>query len=303
MSRIVTVFGATGTQGSSVIDALLADKTFTVRAVTRNPDSDASKALKGRGVEVVKGDLNDKQSLVKALKGSEAVFGVTNFWDPSIFPANQTAEIGQGKNLVDAAKEAGIKFFVWSSLPSGSKTSNGKYTKILHLDNKSIIEDYLRESGLTNATVMTGWFLENFWKLGSLKKTDTGYIIPVPKFSPTSLQGVTWVARDLGPSVLALLKNYDKPEKKINGNVYPVVTGQITYPDMAERIAKALGVEVTFISPPTAGMEELDEMFEYQSTIGCYRDIPVPNPALVALGVKFSTFDELVETEVKTRFA
>lgn len=98
--RVAAVFGATGLQGmyfshcclrilylirlipsgssvlASVLDALLADGTFTPRAITRSPDSDASKNISARGVEVVKGDLQDKQSLVVALHGSEVVFGV-----------------------------------------------------------------------------------------------------------------------------------------------------------------------------------------------------------------------------------
>lgn len=57
----------------------MVDGTFRIRAVTRNPDSEASKGLQDRGVEVVKGDLADKKSLVKALEGSEAVFGVVSF--------------------------------------------------------------------------------------------------------------------------------------------------------------------------------------------------------------------------------
>jgi len=99
MSRIVVVFGATGNQGaaffkahtellntilfppfhvgSAVVDALLADKTFAPRAVTRNPSSEAAKQLAARGVEVVKGDLWDKESIKQALTGCEGVFGVS----------------------------------------------------------------------------------------------------------------------------------------------------------------------------------------------------------------------------------
>lgn len=58
------------------MDALLADGTFTPRAATRNPDSDASKKLKDRGIEIVQADLSDKESLKSAIAGSEGVFGV-----------------------------------------------------------------------------------------------------------------------------------------------------------------------------------------------------------------------------------
>jgi uncharacterized protein YbjT (DUF2867 family) len=59
------------------VKVVLADGTFTPRAVSRNPDSDAAKALKAKGIEVVKGDLFDLESLKGAIKGSEAVFGVS----------------------------------------------------------------------------------------------------------------------------------------------------------------------------------------------------------------------------------
>lgn len=62
--------------GSAVVDALLADKTFTPRAVTRNASSEAAKKLASRGVQVVTGDLWDKESIKAALTGSECVFGV-----------------------------------------------------------------------------------------------------------------------------------------------------------------------------------------------------------------------------------
>ena len=79
MSKIVTVFGATGTQGGAVIDALLqeSDSPYKIRAVTRDPSSASSKALVERGVEVVTADLSKRDSLRAAMKGAEAVFAVT----------------------------------------------------------------------------------------------------------------------------------------------------------------------------------------------------------------------------------
>lgn len=64
-------------KGSSVVNALLADKTFTPRAVTRNSSSEAAQKLSSRGVQVVQADLWDKESVRQALIGSEGVFGVS----------------------------------------------------------------------------------------------------------------------------------------------------------------------------------------------------------------------------------
>ncbi|KAJ7745584.1 hypothetical protein DFH07DRAFT_776695 [Mycena maculata] len=299
-SRIVTVFGATGTQGASVVNAILKDGAFTPRAITRNPTSEAA---------------------LKLAEGEPRGQSITNYFEPSIFPGNPTGEIEQGKNLIDAAKEAGVKFFVFSSLPSMSRISAGKYTQARHFDNKEAIDAYLRSSGMANASIQLGGFFENFWMwvwlhLGAtqssksisfnlLKKTDTGYNIAIQKFDRAAVHNWTWVTRDVRTSVLALLKNYDDPAKKVSGKVYPVITICITYPALAEMVGKTLEVEVTFSTPETSGMKELDEMFACQSEFASefFKGIPIPNPELVELGAEFSSIDEFMETEVKSRYA
>jgi len=303
---IITIFGATGTQGSSVLEAVLADGKYTPRAVSRRLDSEASKALSARGVEVVKANLFDKESIKAAIRGSDAVFGVTNFWDPEVFNATDpkgTAELTQGKNLVDAAKEVGVKFFIWSSLPNATKETGGLYKHVFHHDNKGEIEEYLKASGIPHAIILTAWFAENLWNLGSLQKTDTGYTIPVPKFGPDDVQSSTWVKHDFGAAAVALLSNYADPSKGIIGGSFPVVSMKFTYPQFAAAIAKAIKKQVTFSPIETAGMVELDEMFMYQAKFGMYTDTPVPNPALVKLGVKFGTLDAFIESEIVPRFA
>ncbi|KAJ7621861.1 hypothetical protein DFH06DRAFT_1105227 [Mycena polygramma] len=302
-SRIVSVFGATGLQGAAVVRALLKDGTFTPRAITRNPESDAALKLKTQGVEVVKGDPLDKSSLAGALRGSEAVFGVT----APVFPLKATGEgpneLVQGTNMVDAAKEAGVKFFIFSSLPSVSKISGGKYKNVLHYDQKAVVEDYLRSSGLANASLHLGGFLENYWKFGLLKKTDTGFDVAVPHLTATDREAFTWVERDVPAAVLALLKNYTDPSKNISGKAYPIVNANMPYAELAALTGKALGVNVTFTTAPAVGMAPFDEMYQSHAEYsGLYTATPVPNPDLVALGVKFGTIQEFLDTEVKPRF-
>ena len=79
--KIILVTGATGAQGGSVAKALLKENKFAVRVLTRNPDSTNAKFLQASGVELVQGDMQDIDSLHKALKGVYAVFGVTSFWE------------------------------------------------------------------------------------------------------------------------------------------------------------------------------------------------------------------------------
>ncbi|KAJ7912405.1 NAD(P)-binding protein [Mycena leptocephala] len=264
MSRIVSIFGATGNQVGGVLK------------------------LKARGVEVVKGDTADKASLVNALRGSEAVFAVTlSSWPP-----------------YSPEKPIGVKFFIFSSVPGLTKLTGGRFSKVAAYDDKEVIEEYLKSSGIANASLHLGAFTENLWTQRSLKKTDTGFTISVPKYSPTSLQAFSWVGHDVGQSALALLKSYSDPSKNVSGKAYPVVTAQMTFPDLAAMIAKVLGVEVTFTSVPTSGNPVFDEMFEAQSEYnGFYTATPVPNPDLVALGAKFGTMEEFLETEMKKRFA
>ncbi|KAJ7456729.1 hypothetical protein B0H11DRAFT_2176072 [Mycena galericulata] len=298
--RIVSVFGATGTQGGGVIELLLKDGTFVPRAITRNVDGEAAQKLKARGVEVVSGDSLDKASLVSALRGSEAVFAVTT----PMFPATPGGpnEVTQGKNIVDAAKEVGVKLFVFSSAPSMTKLSGGKYTNCLQYDYKAEIEEYLKSSGLPYACLYLGAFLENYWKFGLLKKTASGFDVAVTSYSKTDREAFTWASREVPAATLALLKHYKDPSKKILGKAYPLVNATIPFSELAALTGKALGVEVTFTTAPPTGMPALDEMYAAHAEYGGLYDTPVPNPDLVALGVKFGTIEEFLETEVKTRF-
>jgi hypothetical protein len=82
--KLVTVYGATGLQGGSVVESLLKDTSgdFKVRGITRNTNSEKSKALASRGVEMVQADGHVYQQVVDALKGSWGFFANTNSEDP-----------------------------------------------------------------------------------------------------------------------------------------------------------------------------------------------------------------------------
>lgn len=71
MSKIIAVVGATGLQGSGIISASLQEGSWEVRGLTRNVESEKAKALRSQGVEIVKADASDEESLVKAFKVSE----------------------------------------------------------------------------------------------------------------------------------------------------------------------------------------------------------------------------------------
>ena len=79
--KIIVVFGATGAQGGGLARAILNDKDseFSVRAVTRNPNSDNAKELANLGAEIVVADIDDNQSLKKVLHGAYGAYCVTFF--------------------------------------------------------------------------------------------------------------------------------------------------------------------------------------------------------------------------------
>ncbi|KAF7295773.1 NmrA domain-containing protein [Mycena chlorophos] len=305
-TRMVAVFGATGQQGSAVLRALLKDGTFSPRAIARNPTSDAGKTLSAQGVEVVQGDTQDKASLVRALRGSEAVFAMT----APVMPLSNEGpnELTAGRNIVDAAKEVGVKFFIWMGMPSIKRISDGKYTQCLHYDQKEEVETYLHASGIPNASLHLGGFLENLWKFGTLKKNDVGpgYTLAIPKFQTGQYQAFTWVDRDVPQATLALLKASMDPGKlkALNGKVFPLVNACMPYSELASRIGEVLGVEVAFTTIPATGAAYRDEMFAAHAEYsGLYTATSVPNPNLVALGVKLGTIDEFLEEAVKPRFS
>lgn len=127
--KLITVFGATGTQGSSVLRSLAANtsKAFALRGITRNPSSDSAQKLSSFGVEVIQGDGWDKESLLTAFKGSWGAFVNTNS-DDAVFedPKFMKTEVDLGKLVVDAAAEAGVEVLVYSGFNSAKDISHGK---------------------------------------------------------------------------------------------------------------------------------------------------------------------------------
>src|SRR4026208_1933699 len=127
MAKIIAVVGATGVQGGGLARAILADPSsgLSVRAITRDPSKDNAKALAAKGAEVVSANLDDVESLKKASAGAHGVFGVTNCWEH--FSAEK--EKAQAKNIAEAAKAAGVKHVVWSTLEDTRKWMKPHHTR------------------------------------------------------------------------------------------------------------------------------------------------------------------------------
>ena len=179
MSKLLAIFGATGQQGSSVINYVLNDlelsQQYKIRAITRDVDSEKAKQLKTK-VEVVQGDVLDRTTLESALSGVHTIFAMTT---PSYGPDALEIEYNSGKAIADVAVEKGAEYIIFSTLPSIREMSGEKYTKVHPFDAKAKIEQYIRDLPIKSAFYSAGFFMENFpsallgsatgsrWRLGS----------------------------------------------------------------------------------------------------------------------------------------
>lgn len=146
-SKVIAVFGATGTQGGSVVRALREQGRFRVRAITR----DARKA-RGLADEVAEADLERPETLAAALQGAHGVFLVTNFW-----ARPDVDELAQGRAAVAAAKAAGVRHFVWSTLPDVEAIGEGRF-HVKHFTDKAKVDAVVAAAGFESYTFVEAPF-------------------------------------------------------------------------------------------------------------------------------------------------
>lgn len=141
MSKTIVIVGGTGAMGRAVTNALLEDRDqdWAVRILSRDPDSARAKAMKAGNsrLEFVRGDLDDPQSIVKAMEGAYGAFSNTNFW--SAGEKSVTRERRHGLAVMQAAEDAGLKHFIHSSLDAAGNLSNGAIP-VPHYDAKASVE-------------------------------------------------------------------------------------------------------------------------------------------------------------------
>lgn len=257
--QTILVTGATGGQGGSVTRALLKENKFRVRILTRNAESQRAKVLKRAGAEVVVGDMDDVESLKRAMKDVYGVFGVTNFWE------HFAKEVQHGINLMDAAKESGIQHLVMHTLPDYYRLSKGRYS-VPHYDIKASFEEYSRGLGLPATFVHVGFYYENFLSFFPLQKGEDGnFYFGFPqgntKLAATSVE-------DVGGVVASVFNN---PAEYI-GQTVGVAGDDLTGDEYALIMSNVLKKHVYYNHIPRdvyasygfPGAEELANMFEVQ---------------------------------------
>lgn len=272
---IILVTGATGQQGGAVLRHLRT-RGYALRAMTRHPESAAALQLRDAGLDVVRADLTDRQSLDRALEGVARVFAMGTPYNPG----GPDEELIQGTNLGDAAKDAGVSQYVYSSV-GGAERDTG----IPHFESKWRIEQHLHSLDLPLTVFRPVWFFENF-KTFAIQPQNGGFIIPVPLSPDTPLQGLA--VDDVGAFVA---EAFDEPDSWL-GRELELAGDELTLPQYARVMSGQMGKPVDYVQIPWEAVRTMSEdfyrMYDYFEREGYMADIP----ALRELHPRLKTFDQ-----------
>ena len=232
MEKTILVTGATGQQGGAVAKHLMKDG-WKVRALVRDPNAEKAQKLSKQGAELVKGDLFDKSTLDEAVKGAYGVFSVQNFWLPDV---GFEGEITQGKLLADAAKEAGVEHFVYSSV-GGAHRGEGQR----HFGSKWRIEQYLDEIKIPHTVIRPAAFMDNIeWKRVQISHGE------FPSWGIHTNKSTQLIAVDDIGSFAAIMFS---DRSKYLGTTLEISGDELTETEQAAVLTKVIGRRVEVGSP------------------------------------------------------
>jgi uncharacterized protein YbjT (DUF2867 family) len=262
---LITVFGATGMQGGSVVDYLLGSGMYRIRGVTRKMDHPKARALAGRGVEMVQGDISsdNMEKLTSMMRGCHGIFLLTNYWDPSI--KNKEVEIG--KKLVDAAKSAGIRHLIWSTAANVEKISGKK--GLPFFTDKAIVEEYITNLQRSShpfecvTFVLPSLYYQSFQTLLPPKMEGDTVVFNIPETKNLQMFDVT----ELGLAVLNVFKN----PKEMDGKRIDLCGSQLSPRELVDQYHKTTGMKArlnsipreSYSKQPNPNAKELSLMFEW----------------------------------------
>jgi uncharacterized protein YbjT (DUF2867 family) len=298
--HIIAVVGATGMQGGGLVRAIVNDpgRGFAARALTRNVHSDKAKALATQGVEVAAADLDDPESLKRAFSGAYGAFCLTNFWEHF----SPEKELGQAKAMAQAAKQAGVRHVIWSTLEDTRKwvpltdtrmpTLMGKY-KVPHFDAKGEADAEFTRIEVPVTFLLTSFYWDNLIHFGmGPKKGPDGTLVLTLPMGEQPLPGIA--AEDIGKCALGV---FSQGREHI-GRTVGIAGEHLTGAQMAAALTAALGQAVRYqaVSPEAyrgfgfPGAEDLGNMFQFKrdfSRVFC----GARNPAVArALNPELQTF-------------
>jgi len=234
---------------------LQASGQFKIRALTRNPGKHRELAE-----EVVEADLDRPETLKAAFEGAHGVFLVTNFGEEG------TDEIKQATAAVRAAKDAGVKHFVWSTLPNAEAISGGKF-HLPHFTGKAKVDRVVKEAGFANHTFdIAPFFYQNLvGVLAPQKQADgsLGWALPLdPDVRCIHMGDIS----ELGNIVAGAFAH---PDEAGNGEYLPLVGDFMSFNEIVGTLNR-LGHNFSFKQVPKEvfatlfpGAAEIAEMFSY----------------------------------------
>ena len=271
--KVIAVLGATGAQGGGLARAILADPDggFAVRAITRDPSSEAAQALAALGAEVVAGDIDDEASLERAFAGAHGAYCVTFFWAHF----NPDLEMAQAANMARAAKSAGVHHVIWSTLEDTRDfipleddrmpTLGGRF-KVPHYDAKGEANDSFTDAGVPVTFLQTSFYWENFiyFGMGPQRGEDGGLSLTFP-IGEGRIAGIA--AADIGAAAYGVFKAGDP----LIGATVSIAGEHLTGEEMAAAFSDQIGEQVTFnaVTPEAyrgfgfPGAEDLGNMFQF----------------------------------------
>jgi uncharacterized protein YbjT (DUF2867 family) len=245
MSKVLlVVFGATGQQGGSVVDFVISDpdlsQRYRVRGLTRDPAKPAAQALQRKGVEVVRCDLDDAESIAQAVQGAHTLFVMTNtIYDHT----TRETETRQGKAAADAAVAAGARYIIWSTVPHAGKLSGGKLQRVSHFDVKAEVEEYIRGLPIKSAFLSPSSFMQNFHTSMAPRPVDGEDVYAITNLlKPSTELPLIDIAGDTGKFVGAILAEPDRYE----GVVLAAATALYTLDEIAQAMSEATGKRVVY---------------------------------------------------------
>lgn len=225
------MIGATGRQGGAVAHRLI-ETGWRVRAVVRNPQSAGAAALERAGITVVKGNLDDRSSLVQAFRGVTGVFGVTDFWEHGI-----EREVAHGCAIADAVCEAEVERYVFSSVGGTDRTEG---LGISHFDGKRRIEAHVRSAGIRATILRPVTFLDNFDTARFRRNARVWGVLPFG-FAPSGTFQMIAMADVARFAELAF-----RDPDTFAGQAMEIASDAFTMPEFAAAIGRALGRPVRY---------------------------------------------------------
>jgi uncharacterized protein YbjT (DUF2867 family) len=260
MKPLITITGILGKQGRSAAYSLLQSGRYRVRGITRRTDSPEAQELIRQGIELISIplDLGHQQAFTAAFRGSHGVFMMT----PGIAPPH-THEFELGRQLADAAVEAGVQHLVFSTLENvEQRSAGGKWAP--HFTDKAKVADYIRSLPISSTFIMMAFFYTNLLEFyPPVMKGDT---LVFPIYLPEDFRApFVDPLTATGPAVMEIFSN---PSRYI-GQTLPVIGDIISPREMAEAFSRVTGRKAIAASAFTK-----DEFLHYYPEYGA-------NPLLV----------------------